>query len=216
MIGRQLITLTVAVSIALTLFFIMQWMIKPDSELFGKKSDTAQLNFVRVKVSEQAAKTKERQMPKEPPPPEQPPQTPDVSVSESSTQQSVQPLAMNLPSLDIPMNGGEGPFLGSPGSAGGGIAGFDSDVIPVVQVAPVYPRKAKQAKIEGFVKMEVSIRPDGTVSNAKVIESKPGRLFNKAAMAAMMRWKFRPKMVDGQPQPQTATQTIEFTLANAS
>ncbi|RDV29242.1 energy transducer TonB [Alteromonas aestuariivivens] len=215
MLNRFVTSFIVATGIGLVLFFLMELMIKPDDELFNKKSDTAYLNFVRVTVSEQSAKQKDRQLPDEPPPPEQPPQTPDVTTSDNAASQSVQPLAMNLPSLDMPLSGGDGPFLGAPGSLTGGVAGFDSDVIPVVQVAPVYPRNAKQAKIEGYVKMSVSIRPDGTVANAKVIESNPRRLFDKAAITAMMRWKFRPKIVDGQPEAQTATQTIEFTLADS-
>ena len=60
--------------------------------------------------------------------------------------------------------------------------------------------------------MEVLIRPDGTVSEAKVMEADPPRLFNDAAITAMKRWKFRPKMVDGTPVSQRAKQTIEFKL----
>jgi protein TonB len=46
----------------------------------------------------------------------------------------------------------------------------------------------------------------------EVTESKPPRLFDSAAVQAMQRWKFRPKIVNGQPQSQRAQQTIEFTL----
>lgn len=60
--------------------------------------------------------------------------------------------------------------------------------------------------------MAVTIRPDGTVFNVSVIESNPKRLFDKAAMDAMKRWKFRPKVVDGNPVEQRAKQTIEFKL----
>ena len=60
--------------------------------------------------------------------------------------------------------------------------------------------------------MEVLIRPDGTVSNVKVMESNPPRIFDQAAVMAMQRWKFRPKIVDGNAVSQRAKQTIEFTL----
>ena len=116
-----------------------------------------------------------------------------------------------MPTIGVPMNDGSGPYLGSLQS-GQGLAGFDTDVIPVVQIPPTYPRRAKQARIEGFVTMEVLIRPDGTVSGAKVIESDPPRLFDDAAIDAMQRWKFRPKIVDGTPVSQRAKQTIEFVL----
>jgi protein TonB len=120
-------------------------------------------------------------------------------------------LSMNLPTIGIPINSGDGPYLGSL-LQGNGLAGFDTDVIPVVRVQPAYPRRAKQAGIEGYVTMEVLIRADGTVTRAKVMESDPPRLFDEAALRAIERWKFRPKIVDGTPVEQRAKQTIEFTL----
>ena len=215
MLLKRSLPFLVAVLIGLILFLIMQLMIKPDTSLLQKSGDNSYLNFVRVKLNEQQAKTKDRQLPKEPQPPEPPPQSPELEVSQSSVSQRVQPMAMNLPSLDMPLNSGSGPFIGVPGSMGGGMSAFDSDVIPVVQVPPAYPRNAKQARIEGFVTMNVTIRPDGSVSNVKVVKAQPKRLFDKAAMAAMLRWKFRPKIVDGQPVAQRAEQTIEFKLGNS-
>lgn len=201
-----------ALSVGLGLFVLMQIMISPDSTLQRDNSDTESLNFVRVKLNEQQARIKERQLPKESPPPEPPPSTPELEVAQSNQTASPQPLAMNLPNLNMPLSGGDGPFIGAPGAAGGGMSAFDTDVIPLVQVRPAYPRSAKQARIEGYVTMSVTIRPDGTVSNVKVIKAEPRRLFDKSAKAAMMRWKFRPKIVDGQPVSQQAEQTIEFKL----
>jgi protein TonB len=122
---------------------------------------------------------------------------------------------MNIPALNLPLNNSGGPFLGTPGS-GGGSAGFDAEVIPVVQVAPVYPRAAKQGKIEGAVTLRITIRADGTVAQATVIDATPKRLFDEAAKQAILRWKFRPKVVDGQAVAQEATQVIEFSLSKAS
>ena len=59
---------------------------------------------------------------------------------------------------------------------------------------------------------EVLIKPDGTVSQAKVLESMPPRMFDQAALVAIQRWKFRPKIVDGTPVSQRARQTIQFSL----
>ena len=95
------------------------------------------------------------------------------------------------------------------------MSAFDTDVIPLVQIRPAYPRSAKQARIEGYVTMSVTIRPDGTVSDVEVIKAEPRRLFDKSAKSAMLRWKFRPKIVDGQPVSQQAEQTIEFKLGKS-
>jgi periplasmic protein TonB len=121
-------------------------------------------------------------------------------------------LNMDMPKIGTQMNGGSGPFLGTL-SAGDGMSGFDTDVIPVVRVPPAYPQRAKQAKLEGSVTMAVTIRPDGSVADVQVLESNPPRLFDQAAIQAMQRWKFRPKIVNGKPEAQRARQTIDFKLS---
>jgi len=196
-----------AVIIGLLMFLAMQLMIRSDKILEKSDGDKTYLNFVRVDRSDDV-KTKKRQPPKEPPPPETPPDTPDMSTQLANVNPN---LNMNMPSIGVPINSGDGPYLGAL-SQGNGLAGFDTDVIPVVRVAPTYPRNAKLAKIQGQVTMAVTINPDGTVSDAKVLESDPPRLFDEAALTAMKRWKFRPKIVNGAPVSQRAKQTIEFKL----
>ena len=199
----------VAGLVGVLLFILMQLLIAPAGYLKKNASEQTYLNFVRVDKNNEDLKTKKRQPPKEPPPPEAPPQTPQVSqeIAVANTQS----MNISMPSLGMSINAGTGPFLGSL-KQGQGLASFDTDVIPLVQVPPAYPRKAKLAKIQGYVTMEVTINPDGTVSHAQVTEAKPPRLFDAAAIAAIKRWKFRPKIVDGTPQAQRAKQTIEFKL----
>ncbi|MEE4661338.1 MAG: energy transducer TonB [Halieaceae bacterium] len=199
-------TFLLACLIGLLLFMLMQFMIRADAIFEKPDGSRTYLNFVRVEQSEET-RTKERKL-REPPPPEPPPDTPDLANQLANMNPN---LNMNMPTIGIPINSGDGPYLGAL-QKGGGMAGFDTDVIPVVRTAPTYPRNARQAKIEGYVTMAVTIRPDGTVADVSVLESDPPRLFDRAAMDAMRRWKFRPKIVDGAPQAQRARQTIEFKL----
>lgn len=205
---KQVTTLFVAAGIGLGLFTLMQWMIAADSILEKPDPNRTYLNFVRVEQNDEV-RTKDRQI-NEPPPPEAPPETPDLSNQLANLNPN---LNMNMPTIGIPINSGDGPFLGAL-QQGNGMAGFDTDVIPVVRIPPNYPRGAKQAGIQGYVTMAVTINPDGTVSGVEVIEADPQRLFDKAATDAMKRWKFRPKIVDGQPVSQRARQTIEFKLGS--
>jgi protein TonB len=213
MIGmtKQCAILGTSVIIGLGLFYMMELMIRADAILEKPDKSRAYLNFVRVKQNEDI-RTKERQPPREPPPPEAPPETPEMSNQMANFDAN---LNMGMPSIGVPINSGDGPFLGAL-RQGNGMAGFDTDVIPMVQIPPAYPRGPKQAGIEGYVTMAVTIRPDGTVSDVSVLESKPRRLFDKAAVDAMKRWKFRPKVVDGNPVSQRARQTIEFKLGAKS
>ena len=209
--AKPLMSMMTALAVTLALFWLMNLMIRNDEILEKLDSKRSYLNFIRIDPEQNSVQTKDRKIKEPPPPPESPPETPDFKAQIDNITTD---LSMNMPTIGVPMNDGSGPYLGSLQS-GQGLAGFDTDVIPVVQIPPTYPRRAKQARIEGFVTMEVLIRPDGTASGAKVIESDPPRLFDDAAIDAMQRWKFRPKIVDGTPVSQRAKQTIEFVLGGA-
>lgn len=198
-----------SVGIAFIIFLVMQALISPGDLLKKTDSERTYLNFVRVDRSDDV-ETKKRQPPKEPPQPDTPPDTPDVSTSVENVS-ATNNLSMSMPSIGVPLSSGDGPYLGAL-SQGQGLAGFDTDVIPVVRVAPTYPRRALQAKLTGYVTLSVTINPDGTVSDAKVVESDPPRMFDRSALKAIKRWKFRPKVVNGKPVSQKAKQTIEFKL----
>ena len=205
---KNISALGIATLVTLALFFAMNWMIRNNAILEKPDKSSSYLNFIRLDQDESALEKKDRRLPEPPPPPEEAPDTPDFSTKIDPV---VSNLGMGLPTIGMGVNTGDGPYLGSL-QKGAGLSGFDTDVIPVVRVQPAYPRRAKQAGIEGSVTMEVLINPDGTVSQAKVMEADPPRLFDAAALTAIKRWKFRPKIVDGTPVPQRAKQTIEFTL----
>ncbi|MBW8189780.1 energy transducer TonB [Neiella marina] len=201
-------SLVAATIFGLATFVGMQFLIANDGLFKKPDRSNTYLNFVRVDPANDDVNTKDRRLPDPPPPPETPPDAPDMSQQFTNVNAN---LSMNMPKIGVPMNKGSGAFLGSL-QAGNGMAGFDTDVIPIVRVPPAYPKAAKSAKLEGHVTMAVTIRPDGTVADVEVLEENPPRLFTKAAVRAMKRWKFRPKIVNGKPTAQRARQTIEFKL----
>ncbi|RPH46954.1 MAG: energy transducer TonB, partial [Lysobacterales bacterium] len=50
---------------------------------------------------------------------------------------------------------------------------------------------------EGWVQVQFTITPAGTVSDQKVVDADPKGLFERAALDAIGRWKYNPKVVDG-------------------
>jgi len=60
----------------------------------------------------------------------------------------------------------------------------------VKQVAPVYSEIARRANISGTVKVEVTIAPNGTVKNTKLVGGSP--LLADSAMEAVKSWKYEP------------------------
>lgn len=99
------------------------------------------------------------------------------------------------------------------GGRGGGSSG-DSDVVVLSRPKPDYPRKALRNKEEGWVKVSFTITEKGTVSNPKVVSAKPRRVFDRSALQAIRKWRFKPKTVGGRPVRTNATQLIEFNLAS--
>ncbi|MBP6011691.1 MAG: energy transducer TonB [Alphaproteobacteria bacterium] len=62
---------------------------------------------------------------------------------------------------------------------------------PISQPPPIYPQAAYEADVEGFVTVEVVLRPDGTVLNATVLKAEPpGWGFEEAALGAVRKWRY--------------------------
>ncbi len=88
-----------------------------------------------------------------------------------------------------------------------------SNPVPLLRIEPDYPRKAARTRKEGWVKLAFTITERGTVIDPVVLDSRPRRVFNRSALTAIRKWRFRPKVVDGSAVPTRATQVIEFKLA---
>ncbi len=197
-----------AVVITFFLFLGMHWLVSNNNHKKSGDDDTISIDFSPIKVDENI-KNRDRRIPPKPKPPKEPPPPPKMNVQQNQQVVSNMPTP-NIPPLDLGA-GGDGPFLGAMGQSvdmteNGGI-------IPIVTIAPNYPRKAAIAKIEGWVKVEFTITEGGTVVNPRVVQSKPVRIFDREALRAILKYKFKPKVVDGVAMTQVATQTIEFKLA---
>ncbi|MCZ0941945.1 MAG: energy transducer TonB [Gammaproteobacteria bacterium] len=66
-------------------------------------------------------------------------------------------------------------------------------------MTPVYPSQAKRRGIEGYALVEFVVTKNGSVRDPKVIESSPPRVFDRASIAAALKFKYKPKVVNGQP-----------------
>ncbi len=207
-IARGGISIIPAGIITFFLFIGMYWLVNLSNQEKSSDDDNISIDFSPVKIDEDVNQ-KQRRIPKKPPPPKEPPPPPKMNIQQNQTVANNMP-APNIPALDLGVGGG-GPFIGS---GGGNIdMGKDGGVIPIVTIAPNYPRKALIAKIEGWVEMQFTITELGTVVSRKVIGSKPKRIFDREALRAILKYKFKPKVVDGVAMTQVATQKIAFTLA---
>ena len=84
---------------------------------------------------------------------------------------------------------------------------------PISQVAPVYPAELKKAKIEGRVKILFVVAEDGRVEDARV-DSSSRPEFEKPALEAVRKWRFRPAEKDGKPVREFRSTPIGFKVAS--
>ena len=63
---------------------------------------------------------------------------------------------------------------------------------PTKRVEPEYPREAARSKTEGFVEVEFTVDAGGKVTSVSVVNAKPARTFEQAAVRAVKQWEFAP------------------------
>jgi TonB family protein len=80
----------------------------------------------------------------------------------------------------------------------------------VVNVSPVYPPEARDARIQGVVILDILVAEDGRVEKAKVLRSIPQ--LDQAAVDAVTQWAFTPTLLNGVPKKVIMTVTVNFTL----
>lgn len=82
---------------------------------------------------------------------------------------------------------------------GAGLQATDGEYLPIVKVAPQYPRRALSRGIEGYVIVKYTVTKQGTVKDPVVIEAQPEGTFDKAAIKSALRYKYKPRVVNGEP-----------------
>ncbi len=101
---------------------------------------------------------------------------------------------------------------GSTGATAAAASGQNSEATLVKAEAPVYPREALRSHQTGWVIVSFTIDPNGRTSNVHVLNAQPRRIFDRAAMEAVGRYRFTPAMRNGVAVATTRQQKIEFNL----
>ncbi len=83
----------------------------------------------------------------------------------------------------------------------------------VRRLPPEYPADAARSGKQGSVEISFRVTPDGRVAEP-VIVSSSDRVFERAALAAVRRWRYDPRIEDGKPVEWPTTVRIEFQLSN--
>jgi periplasmic protein TonB len=81
-----------------------------------------------------------------------------------------------------------------------------------VRTAPIYPYRARQRNIEGWVKVKLLVQADGSVASVEILEAQPEGLFDSAVQKAVPQWKFQPGILAGEAVPAWVITTVRFEL----
>ncbi len=164
------------------LLFIMQLLISTGEHAI---TDTESFNlgdFVRVERNEIIETKKEK--PEKPPEPEAPPEIPSPDMMNNFDNSMA--VSVSAPQITTGMR---------IGGIGFGIS--DGEYLPIVKVAPVYPARALNRGLEGYVIVEFTVTRQGTVQDVFIIESSSS-LFDRAAIEAALKFKYKPRVIDGE------------------
>ena len=181
MFARTAIALPVGAVVTAALLYMMQLFIttgqgNPEIRILGS------VDFVRVEREQHIERREQR-----PEKPETSKRAPDVPQPEvNDTFGATIDVALSEPTIDFGLE------LGGPG-----IVATDGEYLPIVKVAPVYPMRALQRRLEGYVVVEFVVTASGNVRDIVVVESSD-TVFEQAAIDAATKFRYKPRVVDGQ------------------
>jgi len=196
MIPRYAISATVALVITFGLFTIMQSLVARGTGGLSEKRERTVFDFVRL-ARDEKTETKKREKPDRKV--QQPQSHVPMAIAKSSSpvKQAIKiPNATFRPELAL----AGGPTLGA--------GGADADVMPLVRVNPRYPPRAQARGVEGWVYLEFTITPQGTTTDIVVLDSDPKGYFERSAVNAVKKYKYKPRIEGGKAVPRPGVQIV--------
>ncbi|WP_226911345.1 energy transducer TonB [Gallaecimonas mangrovi] len=151
-------------------------------------------------------------------PPPKPPQAkpgPQLPKPKAIAVPGIETLAPSRPSAVTPVMSGDPqlltaqltppqPTLAKPTFNGS----QDGEATPMLRMEPRYPPAAARDGKEGWVKLRFSINTAGLVDDIHVVDAYPRHLFDRAAIEALRKWRYKPQIKAGKPAPLTNQEVV--------
>jgi len=183
MVKRVPIGIALGGIVTAALFYLMQALIYTDDSALNEAPAISLVDFVRIQ--EEAEVERKQRKPKPPPDIDEPP--PDIPNINLNTEVNSIGIDVGQPQFDNQIDiQSQGDFSS------------DGEYLPIVKVAPNYPRRAQARGIEGYVLLEFTVTKTGAVENPVIVESDPPGIFDRAAIQAALKFKYKPKVVNGE------------------
>jgi len=179
---RSLVGALVAVPVALGLFLLMQALI--DREYQQEDVKNRKIADIVVPEREIDINVKETKPEKVDDPEEPPPEMEPMEV-DFDTDLNVANVAPGA-SVDVSISSS-------------GMAAGDGEYLPIVKVAPIYPRRAQTRGITGYCIVEYTVTKSGSIRDPRPVDCDPSGVFERASVKAAEKFKYKPRVVDGEP-----------------
>ncbi len=179
---RSLVGALVAVPVALGLFFLMQALI--DREYEQEELENRKIADIVVPEREIDINVKESKPEKVDDPDEPPPEMEPMEV-DFETDLNVANVAPGA-SVDVSISSS-------------GMSAGDGEYLPIVKVAPIYPRRAQTRGITGYCIVEYTVTKSGSIRDPRPVDCDPSGVFERASVKAASKFKYKPRVVDGEP-----------------
>ena len=180
-----------------SMFWLLWSLIETDFDV-GDRATADRIEFSRMRRDTEVASKRDEKVERERPPPT--PETSKMAFSQGGIDNNVASLS---------------PIVDARGAMSRMTmtAGSDRDVIPLVRINPDYPQRALQRGLEGWVQVQFTITATGTVKDPIVVDAMPKSIFDDAALKAIARWRYNPKVENGTAVERVGVQTrIVFQL----
>jgi protein TonB len=176
-----------------TSMFWLLWTLVGAAVDVGDMTQATRVDFSRMRRDTEVQTKRDEKVERERPPPT--PEMPRMNLSLGGVDNNVAQLT---PMLDA--RGAMSRMTMT--------AGSDRDVIPLVRIAPDYPPRALSRGLEGWVQVQFTITPTGQVKDPVVVNADPKNIFDDAALKAIARWRYNPKVEGGVAVERVGVQTI--------
>jgi protein TonB len=198
---RILIGVPIAAIITFALFTLMQILIFTEDFNLEEAGDELEISISDVEDDIEVRRrdlTPDDVQETDPPPP--PPQIERQRAEQPSEDLST--IVGDLPEFEAPSLSDTVSFSVS-----------DRDAQPLVRIEPQYPPRAAERGVEGQCTVTFDVTADGTPTNIRILNC-DSSLFERASIRAVERWRYQPKIVEGQAVARTGVVTrFDFELS---
>lgn len=178
---RVVVGALLAVPVAIGLFYIMLMLVDRDFE----QTETENRKIADIVVPDKVVETNLKEVkPEKVEDPEEPP--PELEPIQFDTNMDTN-VVNTAPVAKVELN------LNSSGMSSG-----DGEYLPIVKVAPIYPRRAQTRGITGYCIVEYTVTTTGAIRDPQAVDCSPPGIFESASVKAAEKFKYKPRVVDGE------------------